>query len=599
MLQADGLRFAVLAAVLATGIASSGCTSLREYVHNGFKVGPNYCRPPAPVAEQWIDAADRRVRSESDDLSQWWTVFNDPVLDRLIADAYRQNLTLREAGFRVLEARAQLGIARGEVFPQAQDAFGSYRRGAISPQFFDQWSFGFSLAWELDFWGRFRRAVAAADDQLNASVEDYDDVLVTLLADAATNYVQILTDQQRIALLRKNVRLQQRVRDVVMRQLQGGVKGVTGVELNQATSNLRQTEAQIPQLEIDLRQATNRLCILLGIPPVELRKTLDLWKADDLRRAERVQNAEKTLDELAIAVLNTREPLTEEDMRRTEALWRTIGTIYIPTAPRETAVGIPADLLRRRPDVRRAERLAAAQAEQIGIAQSALYPAFTINGTLGYTARDFSQLFSSNALNGSVGPSLQWNLLNYGRITSNVLFQDARFQELAVAYQGTVLRANQEVEDGLVTFLRAQERAELLRESAEAGQRAIIVALNQYFIGQTSFNQYAVIEQALVQQEDSWAQARGQIAQGLIEVYRALGGGWQIRLRPTGAGPPPFAPPPLGGNRGPEEPPPPDAGGAPEGLPERPPQLPEAPQDLGERLPRAAEAPEEGPQPPP
>jgi len=532
-----------LAAIAAMVLSGSGCTGVRQYVDNGFKVGPNYCPPQAPVAEHWIDAADSRVRKESEDLSQWWAVFNDPTLNGLIAEAYRQNLSLREAGFRVLQARAQFGIARGNVFPQLQDAFGSYRREGISQSFFDQWSFGFSLAWELDFWGRFRRAVAAANDQWDASIEEYDYVLVTLLADVAANYVQIRTDQQRIALLRKNAKLQETVRDVIRFQLEQGKGKLSAVDLNQATSNLKQIQAQIPQLETDLRQANNRLCILLGMPPVELQKTLDIWEAEDLRKTEQLRKAGEALEEL----LKTGDLSRTEVVRRIEELLKTIATVYTPAVPAEVAVGIPAELLRRRPDVRAAERTAAAQAEQIGIAQADLYPAFSISGTLGWQARSLSQLFTSDALNSSVGPSFQWNLLNYGRILNNIRFQDARFRELATAYQNTVLQANAEVEDGLVTFLRAQERAELLRESAEAGQRAVVVALNQLGPGGIiEFNQYAVIEQALVQQEDLWAQARGEIALGLIEVYRALGGGWEIRLQREGTVPAvPATPPPV------------------------------------------------------
>jgi len=546
MLRTPRLGLAVWTAAAPMVLCLIGCrTSPREYRDNGYKVGPNYCRPQAPVAEHWIDAAGPpdnsdpvdaakpKVLEVSEDLSAWWSVFNDPVLDRLIADAYRQNLTLREAGFRVLQARAQLGIAQGGFFPQQQFAQGAYRRQGSSIGFFDQWSSGFNLAWELDFWGRFRRAIESADDQLDASVEGYDFVLVTLLADVASNYVQIRTDQQRIALLEKNVRLQERVRDVVETQLKGGI--ITSVDRDQAISNLKQTQAQIPQLKIDLRQAANRLCILLGVPPVELQKNLSVWQAQDEQSENQLKEAARELDNLISTSLKTRKPLTEQEQQRIESLWRTIGTVYIPDYPnpgfpKDVAAGIPAELLRRRPDVRQAERLAAAQAEQIGIAEAELYPAFSITGTLGYQAQRLSQLFTSQAFNGSIGPSFQWNLLNYGRIVNNVRLQDARLQELAAAYQNTVLQANQEVEDGLVTFLQEQQRAELLGGSARAGRNAVIVAINQYSVGKTSFNQYAVIEQSLVQQEDSWAQARGQIALGLIQVYRALGGGWQIRL---------------------------------------------------------------------
>lgn len=506
----------------------TGCTSFSEYVRNGFKVGPNYCTVAAPVANNWIDAADVRIRSQADDISQWWTVFNDPVLNNLVACAYRQNLTVKEAAFRVLRSRAQLAIARGNFFPQSQTASGRFSRGGSTANgFADLWDTGFSLQWELDFWGRLRRAIQAADDQLGGSVADYDDVMVTILSDIAKYYVQIRTDQERIKLLRDNVEVQREVLEFAKKKEDIGTLGSLDVE--QAQSTLMQTEAAIPQLEIDMRIANDQLCTLLGIPPANLVNLL--------------------------------------------------GNASIPTTPMEVAIGIPAEMLRRRPDIRRAERAAAAQAEQIGFAQADLYPAFRINGTMGWTANNFPDLFNTQAFNGSVGPSFNWNLLNYGRIVNNVRAQDARFQELVVTYQNTVLQANQEVEDGLITFLKAQERTKLLVDSVRSGQIARDIALRLY--GKTQgfdFNRYAVIEQNLISQQDAWAQARGQIAQGLISVYRALGGGWEIRFNPPPVSPiaMPFNPPPDAQQPGAPNPLPPIPEELPRPLPE-PPNTPQQP----------------------
>jgi len=504
-----------LAAALALALCLTGCTSVRDYVRNGFKVGCNYCPPQAPVAKHWIDADDLHIRENSEIPCQWWSVFEDPVLDRLVDSAYHQNLSLREAGFRILQARAELAITRGNLFPQLQDMTGSYQREATSlassnprpgaRQFFDQWNAGFNLAWELDFWGRFRRAVDAAEDTLDASVADYDDVLVTLLGDVAANYLEVRTDQERIRLLRENESLQRGVLEYVEKQYKAGFR-VSELDLSQARSTLSETSSYIPQLEIDLRQSANRLCTLLGMPARKLDEQLGIGP--------------------------------------------------IPTAPPEIAVGLPAELLRRRPDVRRAERLAAAQAEAIGIAQAEFYPIITVSGTLGWQAASFSRLFSSRALNGAVGPSFQWNLLNYGRLTNNVRFQDARFQELVAAYQDTVLRAGEEVENGLVTFLRAKERARLLEVSVENSKKAVVIVISQYEAGkkEVDFNRYALIAQDLVRQQDLLAQARGQIALGLIQVYRALGGGWELRCQPELASP---APAPPASPFAPEEIPPP------------------------------------------
>src|SRR5260370_777221 len=356
---------ACLAILFAAVVLTSGCTSLREYIENGFKVGPNYGKPPAPVAKDWIDADDQRVRKQSDDLSQWWTVFNDPVLDSLICYAYGQNLSLRVAGMRVLEARAQLAIDTGNLFPQTQTSTGDFKWNGISektannvlqfgvppggvagvtfPTFkrwFGQWDLGFNLSWELDFWGRFRRVIEADSASLDASVGNYDDVLVTLLGQVATAYTQMRITEQRIKNAQENVKLQRETLDIV--EARFNARTVTKLDLSQARSTLEQTEATVPELRISLRQFTNQLCIPLGIPPEQLRAKL--------------------------------------------------GPGPIPTAPVDVAVGIPADLLRRRPDVRRAERQAAQQSAEIGVAEAEFYPHIAINGTWEYSAAFFKAL---------------------------------------------------------------------------------------------------------------------------------------------------------------------------------------------------------------
>jgi NodT family efflux transporter outer membrane factor (OMF) lipoprotein len=471
--------------LMALALLAGGCTSPGEWVRNGFKVGPNSSRPPAPIAQNWIDAADVRVRTECDDLAGWWTVFNDPVLNGLVQQAYSQNLTLREAGFRVLAARAQLGFAIGNIFPQFQTASGGLTHFGVGDNFFDRWNAGFNLSWELDFWGRFRRAIESADATLGASVADYDDVLVTLLADVASNYVRYRTAEERIRLLSGVIEVQQQAVRFTERRLAAGA--ITDLDNAQAISNLKQSLAALDLLQIERRLAQNQLCILMGMPITDLTALLDSAPRRD-----------------------------------------------IPVTPDFVVVGIPADLLRRRPDVRRAERQAAAQAEQIGIAVADLYPAFAINGTLGWQASSFSGLFNSHSLNSNVGPAFQWNLLNYGRIRNNVRFQDALFRQLVAAYQQSVLQADLEVENGIINFLQSQERAKSLNEAVQAAQTALDVVVAQYqaevAMAKVDFNRYTVIVQTLIQQQDQWAQARGQIAQGLIETYRALGGGWQLRL---------------------------------------------------------------------
>ncbi len=465
-----------------------GCTSFSEYVHNGFQVGPNYGRPPAPIEHNWINAADERLRENDTDIDQWWTVFNDPVLNGLVQNAYRQNLTLREAGFRVLQARAQLGIAAGEFFPQEQANTGGFTNNGLSvnvanrqatpERWYGQWDYGFGLAWELDFWGRFRRAIESADANLNASVENYDDVLVTLLADVGRNYVEYRTLQQRLTLARDSVVLFKKMLDVPKARYQANQSNRVAYDLAQA--NLFQAQALVASLEILQRQASNRLCILLGMTPRDLEAEL--------------------------------------------------GAAPIPVAPAQVAIGIPADLLRRRPDVHRAEREAAAQSAVIGIAESEFYPHISLVGTLGWSSEDLNDLFVKDSFRGTAGPSFRWNILNYCRLRNNVRYQDALFQELVTTYQQTVLKAAGETEDAIVQFLKSQDRAKALNASAAAWRDGTGLLETQYNGQMIDYTPVGYFAQNLLEQQDQAAQAQGDVALALVEIYRAIGGGWQVRL---------------------------------------------------------------------
>ncbi|MEX0643594.1 MAG: efflux transporter outer membrane subunit [Pirellulales bacterium] len=459
----------------------------RDWWRNGFKVGPNYCPPAAPVASQWIDYENPRVKSEEQQLAQWWSVFNDSSLNSLIQTAYQQNLTLREAGARILEARAQLGITRGNLLPQEQFAFGEYSRVKLSQNvanppisaWFSNWAYGLSGSWELDFWGRYRRSIEAADAELDASVENYDDVLVVLLSDVAAAYVEYRTFEQRLVYARQNVEIQSKSSQLATDKFEHGA--TTERDTQQAKQVLAQTEALIPALEIGKRQAANRLCILLGMPPTNMEAILGAGKG-------------------------------------------------IPVTPEDIVVGVPADLIRRRPDVRRAERQVAAQSARIGVAVTDLFPHFTILGTIGVEAEQAADLFKSGSMIGQISPGFRWDILNYGRLVNNTRVQDARFQQLAYSYQNQVLDAGREVEDSIVVFLRSREQAAYLNTSVGAATRTVDITTDQYNEGLVDFTAVYLFQTTLTEQQDQFAVAQGDIALGLIAVYRALGGGWQIRL---------------------------------------------------------------------
>lgn len=498
-----------LAAAATLLIAATGCTSLRQWVDNGFRVGPNYGRPEAPVAEQWIDYANPRDAADEQDLSAWWRSFNDPALDELIESAYRQNLSLRVAGARILEARAQRQIAAGNLWPQFQEAFGDYSRNKLSSEsanpppelWFSNWETGFNLAWELDFWGRYRRAIESSDAQLDVSIENYDDVLVILLSDVATNYLEFRTFQERLTYARQNVEIQAKSLQLAEDKFSAGA--ATERDVQQARQGLEQTQALVPRLEIGARRANNALCVLLGIPPRDLA----------------------------------------------EILGRT-GTI--PATPKQAAVGIPADLVRRRPDLRRAEREVAAQSARIGVAEADFYPRFSLIGTLGVQAEQFGDMFDTpGAMSAGIAPEFRWDILNYGRILNNVRVQDARFEQLAFAYQEAVLRAGREAEDAIVSYVKGHEEVDRLTASVAAANRTYEITFDQYRLGAVDFTPVFLFQSTLTDQQDQLAAARGNVAISLVNLYRALGGGWEMRLnRPTSAGdgqfrplPPPAAAP--------------------------------------------------------
>ncbi len=459
------------------------------------KVGPDYVRPPAPVASAWHEADGQRVAPGPADYRAWWRVFNDPVLDRLIDTAYRQNLQLRIAGVRVLEARAQLGIAVGELYPQTQQVTGALQYNGVSGHStvsaitsgglvtYWQDQIGIGGNWEIDFWGKFRRNVESADASLLASVADYDNALVTLTADVAANYINIRTLEKRIEIAQKNVESQLENLKIVEARREFGA--ATDREVAQAGTLLNETKATVPALQIQLQQTKHALSILLGTPPSDLTEELS-------------------------------------------------GPSAIPVPPMQVTVGIPADLIRRRPDVRGAEYRAMAQSAQIGVARAYLYPAFALSGNFGFLSTnipgsslgDISQWGSRNY---AVGPGLIWNVLNYGQLTNNVRLQDARFQELLTTYQNTVLTAQQNVEDAIVAYLRSQERAELLAGSTAAAQRSLDLGGQQYRVGTTDFTTVIVSSQALLTEQDNFATTLGAVANNLVAIYRALGGGWEIR----------------------------------------------------------------------
>ncbi len=459
-------------------------------------VGPNFLTPQASVASKWRELRASGIKTGQEDYRQWWASFRDPTLNRLVAMAYDQNLTLMAAGARVIEARALLGEAVGEFYPQQQQLNGtgtylqpsttdatSNPNDAITSRQFWRVNMGAQAAWELDLWGKFRRGVEQADASYLASIATYDDVLVTLIGDVANDYISIRTLQAQIAIARANVVKQQQALEIARDRFKGGA--TSELDVFQAENVLAQTQAAIPQLTNQLNQTRNALSVLLGVPPGDVDGLLG-------------------------------------------------GSRGIPAPPRNVAVGIPADLLRRRPDVRAAELKAEAQSAKVGMAAADLYPAFSLGGAFGTlvsttNGNKINELFTSPSLTFAFGPSFSWPILNYGQITNTVRAQDAELQAQLLEYKAVVLKAQREVENGLSGYVQGRSQVAFLKRSAIAANKALSVALDQYQLGTRDFTTVLTAEQNLYQAQNNLAAAEGDVSVSLTNTYRALGGGWQIR----------------------------------------------------------------------
>ena len=470
------LNTIVLICILS--LSFSSCTML----------GPNFETPETKPPAGWNESENTAFKKPSAEESiEWWKLFNDPVLDVLIQTAYEQNLSLQTAGLRILESRAQLGLVEGNLYPQTQEMSGNLTTigttGPAADRYFNAASVGFDAGWEMDFWGKFRRSIESADANLLANIADYDDVLITLTAEVARTYIDIRTLEERIRLADQNSSIQKNALKLVMHQFEAGTE--TELDVLQAKTLLSTTQATIPNLQNLLQQNRNALAILLGVFPGELQDMLN-------------------------------------------------GEGKIPVILSEIAVGTPADLLRRRPDIRKLEMQTAAQSAQIGVAITELYPSFTLFGSLGWSADDaagnsLGDIFESNSFSYSFGPAFRWKLFQYGRLKNQVRIQDARLEQLIITYQNTVLNAAREVEDGMTGLVYQQKEAKFVGQGVKSSKRSMELSILQYQEGLADYQRVLDSTRALTQKQDQFAQLQGRIATSFVSIYKALGGGWQLR----------------------------------------------------------------------
>ncbi|MHC4998816.1 MAG: efflux transporter outer membrane subunit [Planctomycetota bacterium] len=457
---------------------------------SGCKVGPDYVRPETSVPDQWHEKAVQGLEDGSANLQTWWTVFDDPILEDLIQRSHVDNLDLRIAYARIMEARAFLGVASGEYWPEV-DGVGFYSRDRVSenglqappdgssPDQTDLYGFGVDASWEIDVFGRISRTVETAQALMEASVEDYRDVLVALYSAVAQSYIDLRAVQKRIEYTQSNAILQRGTLELTENRREAGL--VPQLDVEQAKLVLSSTEAVIPTFRQVEAEAIHRLGVLLGHPPGAL------------------------YEELAV-------------------------TSDVPDVPQQVAVGLPTELLRQRPDIRRAERILAAQTAEIGVATAGLYPAFSLSGTFALEGQDFSDTGDWDSRAWGFGPAMRWNLFDGDRIRNTIKVREAQTEQAMADYELTVLEALEEVENAMVSFEQEKQRLADLYDSVVAAQKSVDLVRELYENGLTDFNNVLDMQRSLTIQQDLLAESQGAVANNLVRIYTSLGGGWSVEL---------------------------------------------------------------------
>jgi len=477
---ANKFRFVTVGFILLAG----GCT-----------VGPNYHKPDLPVPAAWMEAQQNGSDMRSVELARWWSAFNDPLLNSLVDRAVSSNLDLRLAEARIREARASRAVTASGAWPTvnvsgsytrnraSENAIGAPAQGAVvAPSFgganIDQnlYRSGFDASWEIDVFGRVRRSIEAADATVGATVEDRRDVLVTLLGEVAKNYIDLRGFQRRLAVAHANLMTQQDTLELTQVRFQAGL--ASDLDVAQQEAQVNTTASQIPTLESSLKQAAYALDVLLGLQPSAL------WS---------------------------------ELVKETE----------IPVLPPEVVVGLPSDLLRRRPDIRRAERQLAAATGQVGAATAELFPKFFLTGVGGLQSVSASDWFTRGSRFWSIGPTISWPVFDAGRIRANIEIRNAQQEQALTQYEKSILSAFQDVETALVNYANEQVRFRSLTDAVAANRRAVTMANELYVRGLNDFLNVLDTQRSLYVTENDLTQSQATMASNLVALYKALGGGWE------------------------------------------------------------------------
>ncbi|MEW6657992.1 MAG: efflux transporter outer membrane subunit [Thermodesulfobacteriota bacterium] len=482
----DWLTLAIAPAVLAGCLILAGCA-----------VGPDYRPPDTKFSSAWDGqnavAPDQPSKTTNQPalLGEWWQAFNDPALTSLVEMAVRANLDIKLAEARIRQARAALGVAGAPLWPKL-DSSALYQRSQGSSEtataggtalatvggLRELFQVGLDASWELDIFGGARRNIEAAGADLQAAVEDRRDVLVTLVGEVGTNYISLRGAQQQLAIARQNLEAQRGTAKITRERFEAGFVGV--LDVTNAEAQVATTESQIPALESAARATIYNLGVLLGREPAALEKELS-------RQAP------------------------------------------IPPLPLAVPVGLPSELLRRRPDIRRAEARIHAATARIGVATADLFPRFSLTGSFGFSSNDLNKLGNlSSSKFWSFGPTVTWPIFAGGRILGNIEVQDALAEQALLTYQKVVLTALKDVETAIVAYAKEQDRRHSLSMAVAKNRKAVEVALQLYVAGKTDFLNVLTAQRSLYSSEDALVQSTRNVDINLIALYKALGGGWEV-----------------------------------------------------------------------
>lgn len=477
----------------------SACTTL----------GPDYVHPEqTALPSDWsVEKAAQDTQQSEQKLQQWWQQFNDPTLNQLVEMASQQNLDLEAAGLRIVQARSLLGISTGLQYPQVQTVSGNLARAYVNDQGLNNAALSFDAGWEMDIWGKYARGIESAEAGFYASIASYHDIMVTITSEVARNYINYRTFQERILLSRRNIEIQERVVNITQVQFDSG--NVTELDVQQAKNQLFNTKAAQPSLEIAMKQSRTALALLLGVLPEEVESLLQ-----SNGFAQRMADYENQFKS------SGRKPALSGSDERS----------IVPSPPLLDNK-VDANLVMRRPDLQVSEMQARAQSAKVGVAETALYPSFSLFGSIGIdsTVPDGSSFSFSDSLTMVVGPTFSWNIFQYGRVKNNIRFEDARFQETLTNYNKKVLQAVNEVTNALEAYDLYLEQKSLRLQSVNSSIRAFNISMTQYENGQISFERLLNSVEKMTRAEDSYATIKGNVANQVVALYKALGGGWETQ----------------------------------------------------------------------